>query len=297
MPGGITRSMRARSSGPSRTSSAPTFSSRYLRRLVPGIGTMSSPCTSQYPGERELGGRAALLPRHRLDLAHEVEVFLKVLALETGRVAAVVVRVEVVRAFDLPGQEATAERRVGHETDPEFAHGGEEFAFRLAAPQGVFGLEGRDRMDGVCPPERLRTRLGQPEMAHLAGPHQFRHGAARLLDRRVRIDPVLVVEVDRLDSEPPEARLAGLAHVVRPSVDPQEGAVRGAYVAELGGDHDLIAPVADGAPDQLLVSADSLHVGGVQERDPEIDGAVDGGHRLRLVASGIKVRHAHAAEA
>src|SRR4051795_5939388 len=104
-------------------------------------------------------------------------------------------------------------------------------------------------MAGVRPPDRLRPGLGQPEMAHLAGPHQFRHGADRLLDRRVRIDPVLVVEVDRLDPEPPEARLTGLAHVVRPSVDPEEGAVRGTYVAELGGDHDLIAPVADGAPD------------------------------------------------
>ena len=30
------------------TSSAPTFSSRYLRRLVPGIGTMSLPCASTH---------------------------------------------------------------------------------------------------------------------------------------------------------------------------------------------------------------------------------------------------------
>ena len=50
--------------------------------------------------------------------------------------------------------------------------------------------------------------LGQAEVAHLALLHQLGHGAHRLLDRRVGVDAVLVVEVDHLDAEPLQALVA-----------------------------------------------------------------------------------------
>src|SRR5689334_18416910 len=62
----------------------------------------------QHPGERELRGRAALLPCHGLDLAHEVEVLLEVLALEARRGTAEIVRLQIVDGLDLPGEEAAA---------------------------------------------------------------------------------------------------------------------------------------------------------------------------------------------
>ena len=44
------------------------------------------------------------------------------------------------------------------------------------------------------------------------------------------------------------------------------GSVFAAHVAELGGKHDLIAPVFDGLADQLFVVADAVHIGRIQER-------------------------------
>ena len=57
---GATSSMRARSAPVRFTSSAPMFSCKYLRRFVPGIGTMSSP-PCQHPGKRKLCRRTSLL--------------------------------------------------------------------------------------------------------------------------------------------------------------------------------------------------------------------------------------------
>ena len=69
-----------------------------------------------------------------------------------------------------------------------------------------------------------------------------------------------------------------------------------ADVAELGGEHDLVAAVLDRPADELLVGERAVHVGGVEEVDAEVEGAVDRGDRLGVVAAGVEVGHAHAAE-
>src|SRR5215207_1465090 len=104
-------------------------------------------------------------------------------------------------------------------------------------------------MYGLGSPDCLWAGLRQAEAAHFSRLHEVAHRTHRVLDGRVRVDPVLVVEVDHLDPEPFETGLAGLAHVVGPAVDAQKRAVRGAHVAELGGEHDLVAAVPNGAPD------------------------------------------------
>src|SRR5262249_49837580 len=111
------------------------------------------------PRERELRGPAALLRGELLHAADEVEVLLEVVALEARRHPPVVVGREVLEALDLPGEEAASERAVRHEPDPELPARGEDAVFRIAAPERVLGLDGGDRVDGGCAPERLRTRL------------------------------------------------------------------------------------------------------------------------------------------
>ena len=56
-----------------------------------------------------------------------------------------------------------------------------------------------------------------------------------------------VIEVDGVDAEPLEARLAAAPHVPRAAVNAEEGAVAAAHVAKLGGEDDLLPAVADGA--------------------------------------------------
>ena len=82
-------------------------------------------------------------------------------------------------------------------------------------------------------------------------------------------------QVDAIGAEPAQASLRGgddrrsarafreLAAVAHP---------------ELGGDDDVVAPIAEGPSEQFLAAAFAVHVGGVEQRDASVDGRID--HRL-----------------
>jgi hypothetical protein len=74
-------------------------------------------------------------------------------------------------------------------------------------------------MDGMRAPQRLRRRLRDPEMANLARHDELRHRADRLLDRHPAVDAVLVVEVDVVETQPPQRGVAGLPHVLGVAAD------------------------------------------------------------------------------
>ncbi len=88
---------------------------------------------------------------------------------------------------------------------------------------------------------------------------------------------MLLVEVDRVDAEAPQAALAGRANVLGAAVEATCAVDAVAHDPELGGEHHLVAPVADRAPDELLVVAVAVDVGRVQQVDAEVERAVDRG--------------------
>src|SRR5262249_20820607 len=90
----------------------------------------------------------------------------------------------------------------------------------------------------------------------------------------------------------------GGADVGRAAVDAAHRAVLGvADDAALGGDDRTIAAATERAPHELLVGERPVHVGSVEERHAEVERAMDGGNRLRLVARAVEFAHAHAPEA
>src|SRR5690606_4685346 len=96
--------------------------------------------------------------------------------------------------------------------------------------------------------------------------------------------------------EAAQARLAGLPHVRRAAVDAEERAVRRAHVAELRGNDGPIASIAQRAADELPVAADAVHVGRVEEVDPDVQRAENVLYRERLSGRTVEVAHPHAAE-
>ena len=66
--------------------------------------------------------------------------------------------------------------------------------------------------------------------------------------------------------------------------------------AELRGEHDLVAVAGDGLADELLVGAEAVHVGGVEERDAELAGPSERGDGLVAVDGAVGEAHPHAAE-
>src|SRR5579862_145881 len=152
-------------------------------------------------------------------------------------------------------------------------------------------------MNGVGAPDRRGSGLGKTQVAYLPPLDQSRHRANGVLDGRVRIDPVLVVEIDHIDAEPAEARVAGLHDVLRAAVDAGKGAAGAPQISELGGEHHAVPPPAERPADQLLVASDAVRVRSVEERDAQIQRAMNRRDRLLVVASRIYVGHPHAAEA
>jgi hypothetical protein len=91
-------------------------------------------------------------------------------------------------------------------------------------------------------------------------------------------------------------RLARAARVLRARVDAPRPALV-ADDAELRRQDDVVAAIRDRRAHELLVLAAAVHVGGVQQRDPERQRAVDRLDRLVVVGRTVELGHAHAAEA
>ena len=151
-------------------------------------------------------------------------------------------------------------------------------------------------MNLVSAAHRLRGGFRKAEPSHLARAHQVGHRSHRVLNGRVGIDAMLVVEVDHVHLQALEARLARIAHVLRCAIDAPETAIRAAHVAELGGEDHALAPPRERAPHELLVAPHAVHVGGIEEGHAEVERAMDGRDRFRFVAPAVELRHPHAAQ-
>ena len=122
-------------------------------------------------------------------------------ALEPWDGAAKVASAEFRRRVDLAGEESLAERAVGDEADAEFLAGVEDGFFGPAPPERVLALDRGDGLHGVGAADGGGRRFGHAVVADLPGLDEGLDGAGELLDGCVRVDAVLVVDVDRLDAE------------------------------------------------------------------------------------------------
>ena len=140
------------------------------------------------------------------------------------------------------------------------------------------------------------TGLGKPDVAGLPLFHEPRHGAHRLLHRNRGIDAGHAVDVQAVDAQPLEAFLTGLDQVLGRAAAVEAGAGGGPRAAGLGVDHDLVAPPLDGLADELVVMAVAVAGRGVEEVDPQLEGPVQRGDGLVVVAGPVHAGHAQAAE-
>ena len=135
----------------------------------------------------------------------------------------------------------------------------------------------------ACARSRVGTSTSESPSARTLPRRELGHGADAVLDRHVRVDPVQVVEVDDVDTETPQRRLAGLADVLGRAV------VAPSWVAESSTTRpDLVATTprrgaGERPADQLLVRERPVHVEVSKQRAAQVDRPVDHVHRLRIV--------------
>src|SRR5207302_11458590 len=78
-------------------------------------------------------------------------------------------------------------------------------------PKRILALQSRNRMDFRRAPQCLRTCLGKANRSDLACGNKFGHRANGFFDRNVRINAMLIIQIDRFDAHPANARVASTA--------------------------------------------------------------------------------------
>ena len=112
---------------------------------------------------------------------------------------------------------------------------------------------------------RLHAGFGQTEMLDFAFANQIADRAGDVFDRHVRIDAMLVEEVDAVGLEPRERGFSHLADVRGTAVEACLFAVL-EFEAELGRNRHLIAERAQRLADQFFVRERPVRFGRVEER-------------------------------
>src|SRR5437764_12232443 len=108
---------------------------------------------------------------------------------------------------------------------------------------------------------------------------------------------MLVVKIDAINAEPAQTRCARLLYVLWFAVNPAKSRrLRVTQDSKLCRDNSAMAFAANSASDQFLIRVRTINVGGIEKSNPQVDCAIDGGERFRIVAVAIKFRHAHTAE-
>jgi hypothetical protein len=102
-------------------------------------------------------------------------------------------------------------------------------------------------------PDRLYARLGQTEMPDLAGPDQLLDRARDVLDRHVRIDPVLIEQVDHVEPQTLQRSFGNLPDVLGSTVQAGLSAPGIDLESELGRDRHAPAKRRQCLADQFLV--------------------------------------------
>src|SRR5947209_2827140 len=253
----------------------------------------------EQPGERDLRRSCLFL---RSDASEQVDhdlIGFDSLQREARAAAANIRAVEGGGFVDLARQIAPTERAVGHEANAKLLTGRQHVLFRGSPPQRVFTLDGRNRLDGVSAPDDLRRGFRQSEMLHLACFDELLHRSGHVLDRDVRIDSVLIKQIDGVYLEALQRFLGDLFDARRMAIEtcPSGTSIGVELETKLCSDHHPSPKGKECFPHQLFVGKWSIDLGCVEEGDATVHRCMKKSNHLCLVSNRlIRKGHAHAAE-
>ena len=155
----------------------------------------------QQPCKGNPCGRSLLLLGQLLHILGQCHVLLQVLRAETGNGTPEVGLVECRLPVETSCQHGLAQRTERYEADTQLFQGRQQLRFGLAVPHRILALDCRKRTYGMCPADCCGRSLGQAPMENLALPDKPGQRIGDLLDGRIRINTVLVIEVDMVSAQ------------------------------------------------------------------------------------------------
>src|SRR5437762_4734395 len=172
----------------------------------------------EQPCERNLS-RCRLLPF--CDVANQIDqglIRFARLRREARESVAEIGTVECSVFVDLSCEKASAQRTVRNKADSEFFECRQYFRFGVSHPQRVFALDRSDRLDCVCAADRLHARFRKAEVLDLTFANKLLHRSGYLFDRHVRINTVLIEQIDNIGPESLQRSVGDLFDVLWPAV-------------------------------------------------------------------------------
>src|SRR5437762_1351258 len=256
---------------------------------------------SKQPSQRDLSRRSFLSFCNLAQQINQRLVHFSGLGRKSGERIAEVGAVERCVFIDLARQEAFAERTVWNEADSQFLESRYHFFLRRPRPQRVFALKRGQRLDGVRAPDRLRSCFGKAEVLHLAFLNQLLHRSRHVLDRHVRIDAMLIEQINHIGPESLERTLGDLLDVLRPAIQPRRTLhstrISSEVEPELGGDDYLLSKRSEPFADEFFICKGAINFSSIEERDAAFDGGVKKrNHLLFIFRRAVRKTHSHAAE-
>src|SRR3984885_9380390 len=175
---------------------------------------------SEEPGERDLRWRRLLACGDPFQKVDQSAVCRARFGREPGRVGPEVAGHDLRFCVDFTGQEPGAEWTEGNEADPELlAHRERAVLFDVARPEGILALQRRNGLHGVGSSYRRHAGLRQPKVLHLALLDQVLDRPGDVLHRHVRIDAMLIEEVDAAGTKALKRRIYDPSDVVGAAVE------------------------------------------------------------------------------
>jgi len=121
-------------------------------------------------------------------------------------------------------------------------------------------------MDGVRATDRLHPCFRKSEVPDLAFLNQILNRSRHVFDWHLRINAMLIEEIDVVGLQSLERRFGNLLDVLRPAIGADLLPVGIKFETELGGHHYLIANGSQRFAHQLFVCERTVHFSSVEER-------------------------------
>src|SRR5712675_2866689 len=133
-------------------------------------------------------------------------------------------------------------------------------------------------------------------MANFSLVDQLGHRSDRFFNRCVRVDTMLVIEIDGFNVEASQTCFAGGANIFRSTVDSDKLALGITNITEFRGKDHLITSSFDSPSDQLFIRERPVNVSSVEKVDAQLQCAMNRGNGFLVIAVSVEVRHPHAAQ-
>src|SRR5439155_11615993 len=170
---------------------------------------------------------------------------------------------------DLSREESPAQRTVRNKTDSEFFTCGDHFLLRLSPPQRIFVLNSSDWLHSMCATNGLYPGFRKPKVPDLASLYQLPHRAGDIFNRHLRINTVLIEQIDHIRFEPLQRSVGNFLDVFWATIQlaPPRIAGRSRFEPELGRDHHLLAKRSQRFAHKFLVRERAINFGGIEKCD------------------------------